>query len=132
MTRRAVEPGGAPDAETIVTDNWVTAGDHSDVMAVRTTAMLASASVPGPFEYHGAPDAERVIVFMGSGVETANAVVDALGAASRLGVAAVKLFRPLTAAAFVAALPSTVRLEPYRQLATPIANSPTHQITKSA
>ena len=33
------------------------------------------------FEYHGAPDAERVIVMMGSGSEAAEAVVDALGAA---------------------------------------------------
>ena len=33
------------------------------------------------FEYHGAPDAERVIVMMGSGSEAAEAAVDALGAA---------------------------------------------------
>src|SRR5947207_3535082 len=35
------------------------------------------------FEYYGAPDAERVIVIMGSGAETVHATVDALGAAAR-------------------------------------------------
>ena len=61
------------------------------------------------FEYYGAPDAERVIVIMGSGVETVRATVDALGAAAKVGVLAVKLFRPFSVADFVAALPITVR-----------------------
>jgi pyruvate-ferredoxin/flavodoxin oxidoreductase len=61
------------------------------------------------FEYHGAPDAERVIVIMGSGVETVRATVDALGAAAKVGVVAVKLFRPFSVADFAAALPTTVR-----------------------
>ncbi|HYM26230.1 MAG TPA: pyruvate:ferredoxin (flavodoxin) oxidoreductase [Vicinamibacterales bacterium] len=61
------------------------------------------------FEYHGAPDAERVIVIMGSGAETVRATVDALGAAARVGVLTVKLFRPFSAADFAAALPSTAR-----------------------
>lgn len=61
------------------------------------------------FQYHGAPDAERVLVIMGSGAETAEAVVDALGPAAKVGVLTVKLFRPFSAAAFAAALPATVR-----------------------
>jgi pyruvate-ferredoxin/flavodoxin oxidoreductase len=61
------------------------------------------------FEYHGAPDAERVIVIMGSGSETVQATVDALNPAARLGVVTVKLFRPFSVADFVASLPSTVR-----------------------
>jgi pyruvate-ferredoxin/flavodoxin oxidoreductase len=61
------------------------------------------------FEYYGAPDAERVIVIMGSSVETVRATVDALGAAAKVGVVAVKLFRPFSVADFAAALPSTVR-----------------------
>jgi len=61
------------------------------------------------FEYYGAPQAERVIVIMGSGVETVRATVDALGAAANVGVLAVKLFRPFSVADFAAALPSTVR-----------------------
>ncbi|MEO5739191.1 MAG: pyruvate:ferredoxin (flavodoxin) oxidoreductase, partial [Vicinamibacterales bacterium] len=61
------------------------------------------------FEYHGAPDAERVIVIMGSGREAADAVVDALGLRAKVGVLTVKLFRPFSVRDFVAALPSTVR-----------------------
>jgi pyruvate-ferredoxin/flavodoxin oxidoreductase len=61
------------------------------------------------FEYHGAPDATRVIVMMGSGAETARATIDALGPAAKLGVLTVKLFRPWSVADFVAALPATVR-----------------------
>ncbi|MGE5242719.1 MAG: pyruvate:ferredoxin (flavodoxin) oxidoreductase [Betaproteobacteria bacterium] len=61
------------------------------------------------FEYHGSPDAERVLVVMGSGAETAAATVDALGPSARVGVVVVKLFRPFSAEAFVAALPPTVR-----------------------
>jgi pyruvate-ferredoxin/flavodoxin oxidoreductase len=61
------------------------------------------------FEYHGAPDAERVIVIMGSGAETARVTVDALGPASRTGVVTVKLYRPFSVSHFVSALPKTVR-----------------------
>jgi pyruvate-ferredoxin/flavodoxin oxidoreductase len=61
------------------------------------------------FEYDGAPDAERVIVVMGSGAETVRATVRALGAAAKVGVVTVKLFRPFSAADFAAALPSTAR-----------------------
>ena len=61
------------------------------------------------FEYHGAPDAERVIVMMGSGSEAAEAAADALGAAAKVGVLTVKLFRPFSVRDFVAALPPTVR-----------------------
>jgi pyruvate-ferredoxin/flavodoxin oxidoreductase len=61
------------------------------------------------FRYHGAPDAQRVIVIMGSGAETVEAVVDALGPQAKIGVLTVKLFRPFSTADFVAALPSTVQ-----------------------
>ena len=60
------------------------------------------------FEYHGSPDATRVIVMMGSASETAAATVDALGPDSRTGVLTVKLFRPFSVADFVNALPPTV------------------------
>ena len=61
------------------------------------------------FEYHGAPDAERVIVMMGSGSEAAEAAADALGAGAKVGVLSVKLFRPFSVPDFAAALPPTVR-----------------------
>ncbi len=59
------------------------------------------------FEYYGAPDAECVIVLMGSGCETAQETVDALK--ERVGVLKVRLYRPFDAEAFVAALPASVK-----------------------
>ena len=62
------------------------------------------------FDYHGHPEAERVIVLMGSGCETACATADALIAAGEaVGVLKVRLFRPLAAEALVAALPASTR-----------------------
>ncbi len=62
------------------------------------------------FDYAGAPDAERVIVLMGSGVETATATAEALQAnGEKVGVLQVRLYRPFSADAFLAMLPPTVR-----------------------
>jgi pyruvate-ferredoxin/flavodoxin oxidoreductase len=63
-----------------------------------------------PFEYHGAPDADRVIVLMGSGCEAAHETVDALTAAGeKIGIVKVRLYRPFDGARFVAALPPSVK-----------------------
>ncbi|MCA9315070.1 MAG: pyruvate:ferredoxin (flavodoxin) oxidoreductase [Planctomycetes bacterium] len=62
------------------------------------------------FEYHGHPHAERVIVLMGSGAETAIETVDHLvRAGERVGVIVVRLFRPFWIERFTALLPPTVR-----------------------
>ncbi len=62
------------------------------------------------FSYHGAADAERVIVIMGSGAETVRETVDVLQAAGeKVGVLQVRLYRPFATEKFVAALPKTVR-----------------------
>jgi pyruvate-ferredoxin/flavodoxin oxidoreductase len=62
------------------------------------------------FDYVGAPDAERVVVVMGSGAETAEETATALNASGeRVGVLKVRLFRPFAAARLVTTLPSTVR-----------------------
>lgn len=61
-------------------------------------------------EYHGAPDADRVIVLMGSAVGAAQETVDRLlEQGERVGVLQVRLFQPFPAQALVAALPPTVR-----------------------
>jgi pyruvate-ferredoxin/flavodoxin oxidoreductase len=61
-------------------------------------------------DYVGAPDAERVIVVMGSGVETTEETVENLVAkGEKVGVVKVHLYRPFPADAFVAALPATVK-----------------------
>ncbi|HEU5368981.1 MAG TPA: pyruvate:ferredoxin (flavodoxin) oxidoreductase, partial [Ktedonobacterales bacterium] len=60
------------------------------------------------FDYAGAPDAERVIVLMGSGAETVQTTVDALNAREeKVGVIRVHLFRPFSVEHFVAAVPRT-------------------------
>ncbi|MDF1521960.1 MAG: pyruvate:ferredoxin (flavodoxin) oxidoreductase [Trueperaceae bacterium] len=62
------------------------------------------------FEYRGAPDADRVLVAMGSGVVAAGEAVDAMVAAGeKVGLLTVRLYRPFDAAGFVAALPESTR-----------------------
>jgi pyruvate-ferredoxin/flavodoxin oxidoreductase len=62
------------------------------------------------FDYHGVPDAERVIVLMGSGAEAVHETVDALNTkGDRVGVVKVRLYRPFDARRFVEALPATTR-----------------------
>ncbi len=61
------------------------------------------------FEYHGAPDAERVIVLMGSGAEAAHETVDFLNErGEKVGLLKVRLYRPFDAVEFVAVLPESV------------------------
>ncbi len=62
------------------------------------------------FEYHGAVDAERVIILMGSGCETVHETVDYLNAGGeKVGVLKVRLYRPFDATRFVLALPKSVK-----------------------
>jgi pyruvate-ferredoxin/flavodoxin oxidoreductase len=62
------------------------------------------------FDYEGAPDAERVIVIMGSGAETVAETSMWLNArGEKTGVLKVRLYRPFDANALLAALPQSVR-----------------------
>ncbi len=62
------------------------------------------------FDYAGAPDAERVIVVMGSGAETTEETANFLAACGeKVGVIKVHLFRPFSVEHFLQALPPTVR-----------------------
>jgi pyruvate-ferredoxin/flavodoxin oxidoreductase len=61
-------------------------------------------------DYSGHPEAERVLVLMGSGGETARETVAFLHArGERVGVAQVRLYRPFPAEALLGVLPATVR-----------------------
>ena len=61
------------------------------------------------FDYSGAIDAERVVVMMGSGCETAEETVRALGErGEKVGLVKVRLFRPFSALHLLAAFPPTV------------------------
>jgi len=62
------------------------------------------------FDYVGAPDADRVIILMGSGAEVAHETVEALtSAGDKVGVLKVRLFRPFSIPDFVGALPPSVK-----------------------
>ncbi len=64
----------------------------------------------GLVDYVGAPDAERVIVMMGSGVGAASEAVAQLTAdGERVGLLTIRLFRPFPTEAFLDALPESVR-----------------------
>jgi pyruvate-ferredoxin/flavodoxin oxidoreductase len=62
------------------------------------------------FDYTGHPEAERVVVLMGSGAEAVEETVDWLTArGEKVGILRVRLYRPFSIADFLAALPPTVR-----------------------
>ena len=62
------------------------------------------------FDYHGVPDAESVIVIMGSGAETTQETVDYLNErGAKLGLIKTRLYRPFSVEHFIAALPKTVQ-----------------------
>ncbi len=62
------------------------------------------------FDFAGAPDAERIIVMMGSGVGAAEQAVAKLAAAGeKVGLVKVRLYRPFDTAAFCQALPPSVQ-----------------------
>ncbi len=63
------------------------------------------------YDYYGDPEAEQLIVMMGSGVETAAETAKWLNAHSdtKYGVLAVRLYRPFSMADFSAAIPATVK-----------------------
>jgi pyruvate-ferredoxin/flavodoxin oxidoreductase len=62
------------------------------------------------FDYFGAPDAERVVVVMGSGAETSEEVSRVLlQAGEKVGVVTVHLYRPFSIEALIGALPVTTR-----------------------
>ena len=79
--------------------------DAMDKLAARTGRQYRL------FEYHGHPAAERVIIIMGSGAETARETALYLEShqGERVGVVTVHLYRPFSIADFVTALPETVR-----------------------
>ncbi|MDP4121092.1 MAG: pyruvate:ferredoxin (flavodoxin) oxidoreductase, partial [Bacillota bacterium] len=63
-----------------------------------------------PFNYYGAPDAERVIIAMGSVCECAEEVVDYLNAGGdKVGLIKVRLYRPFVADFLTSVIPETVK-----------------------
>ncbi len=82
--------------------------------AIMQKAMDKFAAIVGRqyklYEYFGAPDAERVIIMMGSGAETAHETVEYLNShGEKVGLLKVRLFRPFAVEQFVEALPKSVK-----------------------
>ncbi|MGA7912065.1 MAG: pyruvate:ferredoxin (flavodoxin) oxidoreductase [Candidatus Dormiibacterota bacterium] len=87
---------------------------HAAVPGIVSAAMDSFAELTGRqyrlFDYSGHPDAERVMVLMGSGAGAAGEAVEALVArGERVGLLKVRLFRPFDSASLEAALPASVR-----------------------
>jgi pyruvate-ferredoxin/flavodoxin oxidoreductase len=62
------------------------------------------------FDYYGAKDADKIIILMGSGAETAEETVEALNEkGQKLGIIKVRLYRPFDASLFVKAIPASVK-----------------------
>ncbi len=62
------------------------------------------------FDYVGAPDAEEVVVIMGSGAETVEESINKLNAqGKKYGLIKVRLYRPFVSDAFIAAIPATCK-----------------------
>ncbi|HEX9044277.1 MAG TPA: pyruvate:ferredoxin (flavodoxin) oxidoreductase [Candidatus Limnocylindrales bacterium] len=77
--------------------------DVLDELAARTGRRY------GLVEYHGAPDADRVVVVIGSAAGAVSETVDALNASGEhVGMLHVRLFQPFPAEQLIAALPRTV------------------------
>jgi pyruvate-ferredoxin/flavodoxin oxidoreductase len=89
-------------------------GYYQDLPRIVKEAMAAFAARTGrvyqPFDYEGAPDADRVIVIMGSGGEAVAETVGWLNEnGQKTGVVKVRLYRPFSVADFAAVLPKSVK-----------------------
>ena len=87
---------------------------YQEVPGIVQKAMDKFAKIVGRpyklFDYVGAPDAERVVILMGNGAETAEEAAEYLIAkGEKVGVLKVRLFRPFSLEHFVQALPKTVK-----------------------
>ena len=116
---RALDPenpfirGTAQNPDTFFQAREAVSPFYAKVPGIVDGAMARFAALTGRlyklFEYEGAADAERVLVLMGSGAETARETVKMLAArGEKVGVLQVRLYRPFSAAHFLAALPPSV------------------------
>jgi pyruvate-ferredoxin/flavodoxin oxidoreductase len=63
-----------------------------------------------PFQYVGSPEADRVVILMGSGAEAADEAVDYLNEhGGKVGLLKVRLYRPFDVNRFISSLPATVK-----------------------
>ena len=86
-------------------DNWPSVVEETLEKAAQLTGRRYKL-----FDYYGHPEAERIIVMMGSASRTAEEVVDYLGAkGEKIGVLKVRLYRPWSAKHLLDAIPASVK-----------------------
>ncbi len=91
------------------TNPWYNAGYQHVVDAMEAFAKETGRHYQ-PFEYYGHPQAERVVILMGSACGTCEEVVDILQArGEKVGVLKVHLYRPFSAQHFLQVLPESVQ-----------------------
>ncbi|CAO5155007.1 putative pyruvate-flavodoxin oxidoreductase [Frankia sp. AiPs1] len=105
--------GTTQDPDTFFQAREAANAYYSAVPGIVQRAMDALAEKTGRryriFEYHGHPEAERVVVIMGSGRSAVrDAVVRLVARGEKVGFVQVRLYRPFDTAAFLACLPATV------------------------
>ena len=106
--------GTAQNPDTFFQAREAVSPYHAAVPAILERAMDRFAAIVGRqyrlFEYEGAPDAERILILMGSGAETARETAKALAATGeKVGVVQVRLYRPFSSRHLLAAIPATVK-----------------------
>ncbi len=118
--RRALNPdnpfirGTAQNPDTYFQSRETVNLFYERTPAIVEAAMAKFAGLTGRtyklFDYFGSPDAERVLVVMGSAADTTRETVDFLTAqGEKIGLIQIHLFRPFSAAHFLAAVPKTTR-----------------------
>ncbi|MEK7656881.1 MAG: pyruvate:ferredoxin (flavodoxin) oxidoreductase [Elusimicrobiota bacterium] len=112
---RPVLRGSAQNPDVFFQAREAVSPFYRDCPALVRAAMDRFASLTGRryrlFEYDGDPAAERVVVLMGSGVGAAQEAVDELNKrGEKVGMVAVRLYRPFSAEELIKRLPPTTRV----------------------
>ena len=118
--RRALNPdnpfirGTAQNPDTYFQSRETVNIFYQRVPGIVENAMAKFAGLVGRryqlFDYFGAPDAERIVIVMGSAADTTREAVDYLNArGEKIGLVQVHLFRPFSASHVLAAIPSTTK-----------------------
>ncbi len=109
-----VQRGTAQNGDTYFQNRETANSYYAAVPAIVQEMMDEVSALTGRpyhlFDYVGAPDAEEVVVIMGSGAETVEESINKLNAqGKKYGLIKVRLYRPFVADAFVAAIPKTCK-----------------------
>ena len=108
-----VTRGGAENDDIYFQGREAQNSHYDNVLPIVVEYMKKISEMTGrkyaPFVYYGAPDADRIIIAMGSVTETASEVIDALNKkGEKVGMIKVHLYRPFSAEYLKAVIPASV------------------------